>query len=125
MMRLKDRAVDLFSLIETGKTIEAMEKYYDEEVIMQENDDKPRIGRLINITNEIENQNRIKEVKAKLKSYSINEETNTVFSEWEFRFRNKNGIMVMLEEVSVQHWSTDKIVHERFYYHDFKQIDSA
>ena len=81
MKTLKERAIDLFNSIESGKTLEAIEKYYDENVEMQENDSAPRTGKPLNIEHEKDNLRRMKDLNAKVKSYSINEETNIVFSE--------------------------------------------
>jgi len=122
MTTLKDKAINLFKLIEQGKTSEAMEKYYDENVTIQENDAPARTGKLLNLLNENDNIKKVKSIDARLKSYAINEDAEVIFSEWDFRFANLDGSITRLEEVSVQHWANGKIVHERFYYQNFKKM---
>lgn len=43
-MELKKNATELNEMILKGKLMEAFEKFYDDEVIMQENDDPPTEG---------------------------------------------------------------------------------
>ena len=47
-MDLKENVNDLLRLISQGKMLDAFEKYYANDVIMQENDEEPRVGKDIN-----------------------------------------------------------------------------
>lgn len=106
---------DLQEHIKQGKIIEAMEKFYDPEVSMQENANPPTKGRAPNIERE---KQFLAQVKT-WKGYSVNAIAvagHTAFVEAVMEFENTAGQNVRLEQVSVQRWKNGSIVHERFYY---------
>jgi len=45
MKELQKKVSDLNSLILEGRSMDAFEKYYHEDVVMQENDQLPTVGR--------------------------------------------------------------------------------
>ncbi|MBI2451723.1 hypothetical protein HYV50_01435 [Candidatus Pacearchaeota archaeon] len=47
-MGIKEDVEELNNMILQGKIMEAFEKFYDENVVMQENSEEPRIGKEIN-----------------------------------------------------------------------------
>lgn len=48
MSKLHEKITDLNDLILQGRTMEAFEKYYDNNVVMQENESVPTIGKEAN-----------------------------------------------------------------------------
>jgi hypothetical protein len=109
----------LTSMILKGDTLQAMELFYSDTVVMQENEESPRIGKTTCLEHERKNLKRIKSMEAKLISQAINESKRTVFSEWQYLFTTRDDKKIRLTEVSVQQWMNGLVVREKFYYKEF------
>jgi hypothetical protein len=48
MATLLEKITDLNDLVLQGKPLEAFEKYYHEDVVMQENENTPTVGKVAN-----------------------------------------------------------------------------
>lgn len=118
---LKKNVEALTELISSGKTIEAMELFYSDNVTMQENEEKPRIGKNECINHEKKNLRRTKNFNGQLLNQAIDSAKQVVFSEWEYNFTIE-GKNFRLIEVSVQNWNNHQIVAERFYYKNIAQV---
>jgi ketosteroid isomerase-like protein len=99
----------------SGKAMEAFEKYYADDVVMQENSEEPRRGKDVNRKAEEEFFGSVEafnggSVKASAVSGDV------TFSEWEYDITFKGGKRVKMNQVAVRHWKNGKIVSERFYY---------
>lgn len=115
----KDFIADVNSLnncILSGDTLRAMELFYSDTVVMQENEDLPRVGKPICLEHERKNLRRIKSMEAKLLSQAINENEKTVLSEWQYLFTTRDDKRLKLTEVSAQQWNNGLVVREKFYY---------
>jgi len=109
----------LNEMVLTGKALEAFEKFYAEDVVMQENSEEPRVGKETNRKLEKEFFASVKEFHdGKVLSSAINGDTS--FSEWYMDVTFKNGTRYKLAQVAVRKWKDGKIVHERFYYNKGK-----
>ena len=99
----------------SGKAMEAFEKYYADDVVMQENSEEPRRGKDVNRKVEEEFFGSVEafnggSVKASAVSGDV------TFSEWEYDITFKGGNRMMMNQVAVRRWKNGKIVSERFYY---------
>lgn len=106
---------ELNSMILQGQALEAFEKFYADDVVMQENLDDPRKGK--HLCREYEKQffgNIAEFQKGELHSSAVDGERS--FSEWTFAARFKDGSSMDNTQVAVRTWKDGKIVHERFYY---------
>ena len=100
----------------TGKALEAFEKYYADDVVMQENSDEPRVGKEANRKAEVEFFSSLAEFhEGKLVSEAVN--GDVTFGEWFMDVTFKNGYRLKLAQTAVRRWKDGQIVHERFYYH--------
>jgi ketosteroid isomerase-like protein len=107
---------ELNKMILEGKAADAFEKFYAEDVVMQEPTDAPRVGKPANRKAEQEFYGNIEEFfGAKLLSSAVGD--GVTFSEWSYDFKLKGQPRIKLEEVARREWQNGKIVHERFYYH--------
>jgi len=107
---------ELNKLILEGKGSEAFEKFYAEDVVMQEPTDPPRVGKATNRKAEQDFYGSIEEFfGAKLLSSAVGD--GVTLSEWQYDFKLKGKPRAKLEEVSRRQWKDGKVVHERFYYH--------
>jgi hypothetical protein len=118
MTKLKNNVEKLNTLIKEGKIMEAFEKYYSEDVVIQVNGNHP-------ITGKEQNRKRemifLQEIE-KLNSADINSVTfggkddNVSMTEWAINIENKEGIKKTIYRVNVQHWKDDKIINEKLYF---------
>ncbi|HVO96880.1 MAG TPA: nuclear transport factor 2 family protein [Bryobacteraceae bacterium] len=106
---------DLNQKILTGQAMEGFEKYYADDVVMQENSDAPFVGKDLNRKREIEFFSSIGEFHgAKVEAAAVNGDAS--FGQWWMDVTFKNGPRVQLNQVAVRKWKDGKIVHERFFY---------
>jgi ketosteroid isomerase-like protein len=106
---------DLNEKILSGNALEGFEKYYADDVVMQENADAPFVGKELNRQREIDFFSSIAEFHgAKLESSAVNGDTS--FGHWWMDLTFKNGFRYTLNQVAVRKWKDGKIVHERFFY---------
>jgi ketosteroid isomerase-like protein len=114
-MELKELVTDLNSMILQGNALEAFEKYYAEDVVMQENELPPTIGKDANREREKEFFSKVVEFRgADVKAVAIGDGVSMV--EWFFDYTHKDWGRRTYHQVAVQRWKDGKIVHERFYY---------
>jgi hypothetical protein len=116
MVNLQDNVGALNALITSDNTLKAMELYYDKNVSMQENEDAPRVGKLLCIDHEKKNLDNVKSFKLDILNQAIDVQNQVVFSEYYIEFETLQGMKLSMREVSVQHWENGKIVREKFYY---------
>lgn len=112
---LQTRLNDLLNFIRQGKIIEAMNEFYDEDTVMQDNANPPTKGLAANIEREKQFLSGVKEWKG-FNVTASGAGDNVTFYESTMDFIATNGQPVHLEQVSAAKWTNDKIVHERFYY---------
>ncbi len=114
-MSLKEQVEDLNSMILKGQILEAFEKYYADNVAMQENDQPPTVGKDANQEREKRFLANLTEFRgAEVKAVAVGDDVTMV--EWFFDYTHKEWGKKTYHQVAVQRWKDGKIVHERFYY---------
>lgn len=108
---------DLNGLVLQGKSMEAFKKYYHEEVVMQENESVPTIGKEANLQRELAFYDSITEFRAAhpLK-VAVGEDYSMV--EWHYEYTHREWGKKNYTQVSVQEWKDGKIIKEKFYYNN-------
>ena len=112
-------------LIINGLTLEAMEKFYADDVEMQENNEVPRKGKAFCIEHEKAALSKVKSLKIELLNQAIDKEKGTVFTQLKMEFMNKKDQKICLDEVSMQQWENGKIVKEKFFYKEFLEFKNV
>lgn len=112
---LRDNVQALVGLIQEGRILDAMQRFYAPDCAMQENANPPVKGLAANIEREKQFLAQVKtwnsfEVKA------VATHGEVAFIECAIDFVNTDDQHVVMEQVSVQRWQDGKITHERFYY---------
>jgi hypothetical protein len=98
-----------------GKALEAMEKYYADDVVMQENTDEPCVGLAPNLAREKAFFGMIEQFNGmKILSQAIGDGVST--SEWIIDVKLKGMPYRPMHQVAVRRWKNGKIASERFYY---------
>jgi hypothetical protein len=106
---------DLNELVLQGKMLEAFDKYYHEDVSMQENNQAPTVGKASNRKRELEFLNNITEFRgASMNGFAVAGDLSFVI--WSYDYIHKDWGVRKYTQVSVQHWKDNQIIHETFYY---------
>lgn len=117
-MNYKEKAKDIYEQLQQGKLLDAFDQYYGDDVVMTE----PRGTRKgKKECREYEEQflNSIEEFHGlEIKNVGSNEQEKTSFVESTMDVTFKDGNRAKMEQVAVQQWQGDHIVHERFYYNN-------
>ena len=123
MGQLAEQVATLTHLIQSGQTLAAMERFYADDVTMQENENLPRVGKAVCLNHERQMLSGTIDFKATLICQAINESINVVFSEWVYAFTELSGQRFSLREVSVQQWQNELIQSEKFYYNKISRVE--
>jgi len=116
-MGIKEDVKELNDMILQGKMMEAFEKFYADDVTMQENSEEPRVGKDVNRKFEEEFMNNIQEFHgAELNASAFTDDGETAMNYWDFDLTFKNGERKKSSQVAVQKWKDGKIVMERFFH---------
>lgn len=117
-MSLSERVETLNSMILNGQILEAFEKFYAEEVTMQENENDVTIGKDACRKNEEAFVTGIKEFRgASINSVILSDNLSVV--EWDFDFTHEAWGDRKYKQVAVQRWNDNgEIVNEKFYYNN-------
>ena len=115
MSALLSKIDDLNDLVLQGKALEAFEKYYHDDVIMQENDGSPTIGKAANRQREIEFFSSITEFRS-ARPLKITVGENVSMVQWQYDYTHKDWGVRNYSQVSVQEWRDGKIIREQFFY---------
>ena len=112
---LQDRLEDLFSYIREGRVIDAINEFYAEYAVKQENSLPPTVGREANLEREKQFLNTVKEWKGfEVTAKSVGEDVT--FYETVMDWVTTDGTPVHVEQVVVAKWRDGKIIKERYYH---------
>jgi hypothetical protein len=115
MNLLKEKITELNELILTGKAMDAFEKFYHRDVVMQENESTPTIGKEANRKREKDFFENITEFRgAEVKGVATGDNLSSVI--WRFDYTHKDWGVRKFTQVSVQHWKEGLIIKEQFFY---------
>jgi ketosteroid isomerase-like protein len=116
-MSLSDDLRDFIGLCEGGRTLDAIERFYADDVVVIENHERARAGRAACLAFEKEALARLPEpAKLLARAHAAHAQAGVAFIEWVIRFVGEDGRPMRLDEVAVQRWAGGRIVEERFYY---------
>ena len=117
MKDLKTLVDELNQMILEGKILDAFEKFYAEDVVMQDNDFPQRVGKELNRQYENDFVNGLTEFRgAKVVNTLISDGIAVV--EWWFDYTHKDFGTRNYTQVAVQRWKNGQIVEEKFYYNN-------
>ena len=106
---------EIKALVLQGKAMEAFEKFYGDDVVMQENETPATVGKAANRDRELDFFSKLTEFRgADVKAVAYGEDV--IISEWFLDYTHSEWGKVTHDQVSVQRWKDGKVVHERFYY---------
>ena len=119
-----DTLARFVELVEGGRFIEAMERFYAADATMQENEHAPRVGKEALLANERKVIGGTRRVNARcLRPWFI--EGDRVVVRWVFEFEGADGGIRRIDELALQRWRGDKIVEEKFFYDPAQMVVPA
>lgn len=112
------KAVQTFrSLLEQGKTVEAVDQFYAADVCVFENRELARAGRARCIAYEREQlAKQPRPPEFRFRRVAVDDAGGVAFLEYVLRFTGDGGRPQRIELVAAQTWEEGRIVEERFYY---------
>jgi hypothetical protein len=112
---LQAKFEEIKTLVLAGKAMEAFEKYYGDDVVMQENENPATIGKAANRDRENDFFSKLTEFRgAEVKAVAYGDDV--IISEWFLDYTHSEWGKITHDQVSVQRWKDGNVIHERFYY---------
>ena len=112
---LEQRLEDVFSYIRQGRILDAVNEFYAEDTVMQENGQPPTVGRAANLERERQFLETVKEWKRfDVTATAVGD--NVTFYETVMDWVATDGTPVHVEQVVVAKWRDGQIIHERYYH---------
>ena len=111
---VRDRVQQLVARAEQWKILEAMQEFYADNVVMQDNLNAPTIGLEANLERErafVASVTKVNEMRAE----AVIVDGNRAVINWR-QDLVINGQRLTFDQLSLQLWENGKIVHERFVY---------
>jgi hypothetical protein len=113
--QIKSSLNDLNSLVIGGKLMDAFDKYYHDDIEMQENNNPGVKGKAYHRRREMEFLNNVTEFRsASVSGLAVNGDTSFVI--WSYDYTHKEWGVRNYTQVSVQKWEDCKIIKEQFFY---------
>lgn len=107
--------LDLKELLGKGQFLEAMEKYLTDDVVLQEADGTPKVGKETCIIAEKELLATVTEfIRYDILHYAISE--NTSYYEAIMEFKTNDGTHHRFEQINRTKWEDGKITNERYFH---------
>ena len=123
-MPSRQRVFDLVLQVERWNLLEAFEEFYADDVVMQENENPPTVGKAANREREREFVSSVAQVHES-RAVDIVVDGNNVVIHWRLEYTTTDGQRVRTDQLALQKWRGDQIVHERFVYDPTAQAAKA
>lgn len=123
-MPAADTLTQFVELVEGGRFLEAIERFYAADATMQENEHPPRVGKQALLANERKVIGGTRRVTARcVRPWFV--EGERVVVRWVFEFEGADGGVRRIDELALQRWRGEKIVEEKFFYDPAQMVASA
>ncbi|MEM1438024.1 MAG: nuclear transport factor 2 family protein [Pseudomonadota bacterium] len=98
-----------------GSALEAFETYYDDAIVMQENDGPETVGKDANREREIAFFDAITEFRgAHVDHTAVGEDVT--YSRWFYDYTHRDWGARRYHQIAVRQWRDGKVIRESFYY---------
>lgn len=112
---IEQALTDLNQLVVKGRLIDAFEKYYHEDVAMQENNLPPTISKSANREREMQFLANVTEFRsASAEHVAVGD--NISYVTWTYDYTHAEWGIRQYTQISIQEWKEGKIIRERFIY---------
>lgn len=115
MSEVRNQVNALNQMIINGEIMDAMNRFYADDVVMAENNDPPTVGLAANLEREQQFVDHTTWYGAGLQQVVVDGDTS--MSQWDLDFHNTlYGARLRFTQIAVAKWRNGKIIDERFYY---------
>jgi ketosteroid isomerase-like protein len=114
----------LVAHVTQGRILEAYDALYAENVVMQENNNPPTVGKAANRVREEQFVGSVKEVHENLAA-NVLVDGNKAVIEWVLEFTNQDGARLKFDQIALQTWENGQITEERFFYDSGSLVQAA
>jgi hypothetical protein len=114
MENLKQKVDAFNALVQDFKLVEAVDRFYDENIVSHENEDEPVKGLKDYREAVVKFQEAVGKGAGQLKNVLVSHDVSV--AEWHYVFDHPEYGHMDYLQVSVQRWKNGKIVHERHHY---------
>lgn len=106
---------ELNQALQDQKVLEAFDRFYADDVVMQENCGEPCPGKAANRRRTLDWAETVSQFHAaRLIGSAVS--GDRAYSEWEYDVTYQNGVRYRINEVAVRLWRNGKVASERFYW---------
>jgi hypothetical protein len=106
---------DLIAKVVGGKALDAFDRYYADDVTMQENEQPPRVGKVVCRAFEEDFVSKVKAIRTlACDGYVIS--GSKAFIVYRVDVDHADWGTLKMSEVAIQEWSNGKVVHEKYIY---------
>jgi hypothetical protein len=116
MKTLEESLTTLNELVLNGKLLEAFEKFYHNDVTMQENENAPTIGKEANLKREREFFGKARGFSENAKILEVAFGDNVSMVKSHYNYVHDDWGLKNYTQVAVQHWKDGQIIKEQFFY---------
>ncbi len=106
---------ELNALLLAGRPMDAFERFYAEDIVMQENSDPPVVGKQRNRAREQAFFGAIARFE-RIELLGAAAGDGVTYSEWIYEILLRDGRRLTMNEVAARRWRDGQVIHERFYY---------
>jgi hypothetical protein len=110
-----EKITELNNLVVRGESMQAFEKYYHEDVVMQENNQAPTAGKAANRQRELDFLGKVTQFRS-ARPLKVAAGENATLVEWHYDYTHAEWGERNYTQVSVQEWRDGQIIKEKFYY---------
>lgn len=116
-MSLKENVKQLNQMVFQGQILEAFDRFYHPNVVMQENLEAERVGKEANRAYEEQFVGALEAVHGGgIDHVLVDEDQQVAMIESWMDVSFKDGNRVKMAQVAVQQWKEGQVIHERFYH---------
>ncbi|HEX8170345.1 MAG TPA: nuclear transport factor 2 family protein [Thermoanaerobaculia bacterium] len=112
---MRDAVNELNALVRDKRLVEGIERFYADEVVMEESSSQAMEGRIANRDRERVFQDGLTRWDARLESSVVDEESGLAFNRWTIEYDHSTFGPGVLRQVAAQQWRDGKVVRETFY----------
>jgi ketosteroid isomerase-like protein len=123
-MSTRERVLDLIEYVKAGRIVDAIQEFYADAVIMQENRHPATVGKPANLARErafAESIAHPHEVIAR----AVVVDGDEAIIEWVFDFTTRGGQRIRMEEIAQQTWRQGRIERERFFFDPASVVEAS
>ena len=112
---IRERIADLVALVQQGRIVDAIARFYDDDVTMQENLNPPTVGKEANLQREAGFQGWVAEWH-RVRVPAVLVDGDRAVIHWDLEYTSTDGHRWRFDQLALQRWENGRIVEERFVY---------